>query len=129
MKRVIQSLFCLFVLATSVLHAQHSSDKDGMSIDKQLVFVLNSTNINEIQSTYTVDISSLQFKSSEALDQFCNSFSWEFHTLAGNFNTKEISVRLNKSVIIQKKYDVDKLNEYFRSVSPRMQYIYQQLNK
>lgn len=129
MKKVLQNLFCLLLLTSSIVTAQNSGDKQGMSIDKQLVFVLNDTNINEIKSTYTVDITDLGFKSSEALSKFCASFSWDLHKLTGDFNSKKITVALNKPTLIERKYDVKKLNKHFESVSRRMQYVYQQLNQ
>ena len=129
MKKVIQSLCCLFLLTISVSHAQSSSDTDGMSIDKQLVFVLKSSNINEIQSTYTVDISSLQFKSSAHLDDLCEAFSFDFHQLKGDFASKKIVVTLKKQSLIDRKFTVALVNEHFSSMSGRMKYVYNQFNE
>jgi len=128
MKKVIQSLFCLLILTATTLTAQNSS-KEGMSIDKQFVFALNEANINDIKSTYTVDISSLNFKSSEDLDDLCEVFSFDFHQLKGNFESKNIVVTLNKKSLIDRKFTVALLNDHFSSISGRMLYTYNQYNK
>ncbi|EDP96582.1 hypothetical protein U8527_21665 [Kordia algicida OT-1] len=124
MKKVIQSMFCLLLLTSSMLTAQNSSDKKGMSIDKQLVFVLNDTNINEIQSTYTVDITDLGFKSSEDLNDFCTIFSFDFHQLKGDFASKKIIMTLDKKSLIDRKFTLLQVNEHFSSISKRMRYTY-----
>lgn len=129
MKKNILSMFCLLLLTSSFLNAQNDSDKKGMSLDKQLVFVLNEANINETKSTYVVDISNLEFKSSKILNDFCANFSFDFHTLKGDYKSRKIIMTLDKTILVDKKYTVKKVNDYFNSVSRRMQYAHNQLNQ
>lgn len=83
---------------------------------------------DEIKEIYTLDISSLSFQTEEQLEAFCKLFSMSFHSMTGNFSSKEITMRIDKDYLANNEIGITDINEHFEMITARMVFIHNNLN-
>ncbi len=104
-------------VSTAKVHLDTSSEKLSFEL-------IPSNNSEKLSDTYSLDISSLAFKSQKTLSYFCRLFSMSNYELKGDFEKQEILIALNNEKIEQSNLTLKDLNDHFENFSNRMFFIY-----
>ena len=119
---------CFFLLSFSTVLGQIQDSQKTLSMNTQFEIDFSNVMDKKVSSTYTIDVSNLNFKSATVLDKFCEQFSLDFHVFHGDFETGTISIDLDKALIKKRKYSMDFIERHFRDISGRMLYMFNKLN-
>lgn len=83
-----------------------------------------------VAEKYVVDISALNIKSAETLENFCTNFSEQNVTLNADFNSKQIGIVIEPFTdSAGVTWDAAKWNTYFASRAPKMAMYISTFNK
>lgn len=129
------SLVILNTLMSSFrLHAQDATDgrpqppvKVMATISDDFVILLPD-NQEILSGEYLLDIKHIPFKSKEALDRFCSTFSFDYQRLKGDFNRNEITLEFNLTTVSKRNLTVKQIGVHLKDFAGRMKNYFQTYN-
>lgn len=119
-----------FLIVMSVcIFTKYYSQSDQITINPDMVISINVDRIEHLPENSTIDIPDLTFKSEKELQKFCKVMSFDFYTLSGNYDAKQITISFNKKYLLERQFTVEKMNSFFLDLSGRLKFTYKKLNQ
>lgn len=85
--------------------------------------------IDHLSESYTMDTPDLTFKSEKDLQKFCKVMSFDFYTLSGDYNAKQMKISFDKKYLMERQFTIEKMNAFFSELSGRLQSVYKKINQ
>ena len=116
-------VIAIFLFSTGGLTGQADTSPEKAvrtaTISKDFIIQLPE-NQEDLADVYVIDIHALSFPSKEKLERFCQSFSFDFQTITGDFTKQQMKLELDLSVLRAKGITKQQVANYLKLGARRM---------
>ncbi len=126
--KLVCSLFVCLILISSGLNAQNdNSSSDGIQINKEMKIELNAS--SELQESYILDISELNFVSEDAASKYFYAINDNLLRYHYNKGEKTVKIELMTQFTGPEKWSIVEWNQYFEGLVDRYSTMFDRVNK
>lgn len=119
----------LMVLIYFCVFTNSFAQDNTVTMDSNMNIRVNVNTIDNLSETYTIDVSGFHFESEKSLQTFCSLTSIDFYSLSGDYASKQIIIKFNKTSLLERQYTIEKINNSFTVLSGRLRTVYNKLNQ
>ncbi|TDX92766.1 hypothetical protein [Chryseobacterium daecheongense] len=124
-----KNILNLMIVICLCMFTKYYSQNGQVTMSPNMVITVYADQIDQLSESYTLDIPDLTFKSEKDLQKFCKVMSFDFYTLSGDYETKQMKISFNKKSLLERQFTIEKMNTFFLHLSGRLKSVYKKINQ